>query len=444
MTITVSDASALSDGELASALTEWAGHLAAGEATFVELVGEFDQREVWGGVGVLSCAHWLAWRCALSPGAARERVRVARSLRALPLTRAEFRAGRLSFSQVRALSRVATPELEAKLIECAQHSTASQLERLVGGMRRAMRAEETRNAAQTYAARSFNYHYDDDGALIFSGRLPAVEGALLVAAVEAAYAELAADAPPLNPSSVSAETSGAARRADSLLLLASASLAGIAAERGDSDRFRVLVHVDSATLGDDAAGERCEIEDGPPLAPEVVRRLLCDTTVRAVTTLPDGTELDVGRTQRFPSRALRRAVTTRDRCCQFPGCTRRKRSVVHHIEEWSLGGPTDLVNLALLCSYHHHLVHEGGFRLTRNAAGAIEVRAPGGWILPAAPLVPPSTPARLAAANSQNGADVSAETLPNLWAGDPLHLNYAVGVLLDKRGGTGHAPDEAA
>ena len=155
---------------------------------------------------------------------------------------------------------------------------------------------------------------------------------------------VAMSAPPLDPASVSAETSGADRRADSLLLLASASLAGRAAERGDSDRYRVLVHVDAATLADDDAGERCEIEDGPALAPEVVRRLLCDTTVRAVTTLPDGTELDAGRTLRFPSRALRRAATTCDRCCQFPGCTRRKRLIVHHIKEWAVGGLTDLVN----------------------------------------------------------------------------------------------------
>lgn len=436
MAISVSDISALSDGELASALTEWAGHLAAGEATFVDLVGEFDLRKVWGGVGVLSCAHWLSWRCALSPGAARERVRVARALRLLPQIRAEFGAGRLSYSQVRALSRVATPDLEAKLIECAQHSTATQLERLMAGMRRAIRAQETQTAAQTYARRSFNYHYDDEGALVFSGRLPAAEGALLVAAVDAAYAELAADAPPLDPTSVSAETSGAARRADSLLLLASASLTGRAADSGDSDRFRVLIHVDAATLADDSAGERCDVEDGPALAPEVVRRLLCDTTVRAVTTLPDGTELDAGRTQRFPARALRRAVTTRDRCCRFPGCTRRKRLIVHHIEEWSLGGRTDLINLVLLCSYHHHLVHEGGFRLTRNDAGTIQVRVPGGWILPAAPLPWPSSPAELSAANADNGVDVSAETLPPRWSGDRLHLNYAVGVLLDKQADT--------
>ncbi|MEO6715415.1 MAG: DUF222 domain-containing protein [Mycobacteriales bacterium] len=430
MTVAVTDVSALTDGELESALTEWAGHLAAGEATFVDLVGEFDAREAWGGVGVLSCAHWLAWRCSLGANAARERVRVARALRSLPAIRAEFRAGRLSYSQVRALSRVATADTEGKLVDCARHSTATQLERLVAGMRRALRAEETETAARSYAAKTFSYHYADDGTLVFSGRLPGVEGALLVAAVEAAYDELSADSPPADPHDVSAETSPPARRADALLLLASTSLATAAVEQGDGDRYRVLVHVNAATLADDGAGERCDIEGGPPLAPETVRRLLCDSRVLAVTDLPDGTQLDAGRTQRFPSRALRRAVKTRDRCCQFPGCTRTKRLIVHHIEPWHRGGPTDLVNLVQLCSYHHHLVHEGGYSLARDPRGAIEVRVPAGWLLPAAPPLAESTPARLASSNEAAGADVSAETLPPHWAGDSLDLNYAVGVLL--------------
>jgi hypothetical protein len=107
--------------------------------------------------------------------------------------------------------------------------------------------------------------------------------------------------------------------------------------------------------------------------------------------------------------------------------------VAHHIKEWARGGGTDKANLVLLCSYHHHLVHEGGFRLTRNAAGRIEVRTPAGWLLPAAPEIRPSTAASLAAGNRANGADVSAETLPPDWHGDRLQLPYAVGVLLDGR-----------
>src|SRR3712207_4858674 len=95
--------------ELAREITAGAVRLASATAAWLRLVAEFDEREGWGGVGVLSCAHWLAWQCALSPGAAREHVRVARALTALPVTAAAFAAGRLSFSKVRALTRVADP-----------------------------------------------------------------------------------------------------------------------------------------------------------------------------------------------------------------------------------------------------------------------------------------------------------------------------------------------
>ena len=95
--------------QLQDEVTTWAGRVAAGEARLLELIGELDAREAWAGWGVLSCAHWLSYRCGMGLATARERVRVARALRELPQTRELFGAGRLSWSQVRALTRVATP-----------------------------------------------------------------------------------------------------------------------------------------------------------------------------------------------------------------------------------------------------------------------------------------------------------------------------------------------
>jgi len=191
------DLSVLSDAELESALSLWAGHLAAGEALFVDLVGEFDVRERWGGAGFTSCAHWLAWKCALGPNAARERVRVARALRGLPRIRAAFRAATLSYSQVRALTRVATAESEDSLINCARHGTAAQLERLVRGVRRATAAAEVEAAREAFLTRRFDVHTDEQGALVIDGgRLPADDGAVLATALDAAIGELTAAAPP--------------------------------------------------------------------------------------------------------------------------------------------------------------------------------------------------------------------------------------------------------
>src|SRR3954470_13197032 len=92
--------------ELAAAITAGAVRLAAATASWLRLVAEFDERGGWHGVGIRSCAEWLAWQCGLSPGTAREHVRVAGRLRSLPVIGHAFAADRLSFSKVRALTRI--------------------------------------------------------------------------------------------------------------------------------------------------------------------------------------------------------------------------------------------------------------------------------------------------------------------------------------------------
>src|SRR3954470_22736997 len=106
--------------ELAGEIRSGAVRLAAATAAWLRLVAEFDAREGWGGVGVLSCAHWLAWQCGMGSGAAREHVRVARALGRLPLTAAEFERGRLSYSKVREITRVADADTEPALVELAR------------------------------------------------------------------------------------------------------------------------------------------------------------------------------------------------------------------------------------------------------------------------------------------------------------------------------------
>src|SRR4051794_25867094 len=104
--------SALTEAQLADRLTTWAGRIAAGEARLLLYLGEFDDRHGWSGVGILSCAHWVAWRLGMGPKAASERVRVARVPRQLPKICAAFIAGKLSFSRVRAITRISTPANE--------------------------------------------------------------------------------------------------------------------------------------------------------------------------------------------------------------------------------------------------------------------------------------------------------------------------------------------
>src|SRR5207247_2233071 len=118
--------------ELEDEIATLASHLYAGTCRWLELVAELDRRGAWAESGSGSCAEWLAWRCALSPRAAREHVRVARRLGELPLIRAAFGRGRLSYAKVRALTRVATAESEDELLALARHATAAQLDRMIG------------------------------------------------------------------------------------------------------------------------------------------------------------------------------------------------------------------------------------------------------------------------------------------------------------------------
>src|SRR4051794_15855224 len=168
--------------ELAQAITSGAVRLAAATAAWLRLIAEFDQRGGWHGVGITSCGHWLAWQCGLSPGAAREHVRVARALQGLPRIEAAFAAGRLSYSKVRALTRIAAADCEAALLEFALCATASQTERFARQWRRIDDTEA--GGLPPEVGQSFEYWTDEAGTLTLKVRMPAEAGAALLAAVD--------------------------------------------------------------------------------------------------------------------------------------------------------------------------------------------------------------------------------------------------------------------
>lgn len=154
--------------------------LAAATAAWLVLVAEFDEREGWRGIGINSCAHWLAWRCGLTPGTARQHVRVARALRQLPVTAEAFASGELSYSKVRALTRVAEPSTEAELVEFARHATASQVERTVRAWRRA----DDVDAGRVRDRRRFSWWTEDDGMIAIQLRMEPEAGAEFLAGIE--------------------------------------------------------------------------------------------------------------------------------------------------------------------------------------------------------------------------------------------------------------------
>ena len=452
--------------KLADEITELAGHIHAATARWLLMIAEFDRDKVWADWDCQSCAHWLMWRCGLSPVAAREHVRVANRLADLPQITAVFLKGGLSYSQVRALSRVASADTEEELLAMAQQATAAQIETMVSAYRRVKNlevAEQELNAERVrHARRYFRHRIDDDGSFVFSGRLTPEEGALVLRALETAgravtgsddsaesqereletkVADEAAEAAAkeweegvdrdlaaafLRDSAESCPTSR--RNADALVVMAETLLEAGPQARSGGDRNQLIVHVDIESLATDK-GTICHLEDGVAIAPEVARRLGCDASV--VTLIErDGEPLDVGRKSRTPTAAMRRALAARDRGCRFPGCTQKHFVDAHHIEHWVRdGGPTKLRNLVQLCRFHHRLVHEYGYEVSLERGRATFIR-PDGSRISSDPPAPVPADTNVVDLNGRRGLKIDPGTCVTGWSGDPMNLEDAVGALL--------------
>jgi hypothetical protein len=321
----MSKAAEMSVRDLEEEVATLAAHLNASTCRWLELVGELERRGEWYDC---TCAEWLAWRCALLPRTAREHVRVARALQELPLMRAAFARGELSYSKVRTLTRVADADSEEELLDLAGAATASQLERLVRAYRRITDEEANDLHANAYLTTFWN----GDGSLAIYGRLAPEDGAVFLRALDAARDQLwekeRGSAEPQRPTS-----------AETLVELSDMALAATQGRSG-GERYQILVHLD-------ADGGGCTLDDGPSLAPETTRRLICDCSLVAMSER-NGKTLNVGRKTRTISPGLRRALRARDHSCRFPGCNNRYFVDGHHIQHWTRGGVTSLDNVLLL------------------------------------------------------------------------------------------------
>ena len=370
-----------------SELVEMAGHLAAGTCRFLQLLAEFDEREGWAGPGLRTCAQWLNWRVGLSLRTARDHLRVAHALRRLPLTTAAFAAGRVSYSKVRAMTRIATPATEEGLLSVALHGTTSQLEGLVQAARAVTDPRPARARRGMWTSRAA------DGSLLVRLRVPAEQGEELVSAIEALVAQEAGrdgSGEPSGPEQAPGDVVDprAARRLDALLDLA----AGAPVERPAA----LVVHVraDDPEPAADAPGDGSEavpddrpvawIDGGPAVPRSVADRLACSASVQALLVDRRGNPLFLGRERRVVTRRQLRALRVRDRGrCVFPGCTGTRRLQAHHVRWWRHGGATDLDNLALVCGFHHALIHDHGYRMDAVPGGFVFAR-PDGTVVPQA------------------------------------------------------------
>jgi len=180
-------ASARSGAEqLGAEITELCSYIYAAESRLLSLIHEFDEKEYWAEQGLCSCAHWLNFKCGIGMGAAREKVRVAHALAELPKINEEFARGALSYSKVRAMTRIADEKNEDYLLMIAEHGTAHHVEKLVSKYRTAKRLQDVEIAREQYNSREVTHYYDHDGCLVIKARLPAEQGELIVKALEMA------------------------------------------------------------------------------------------------------------------------------------------------------------------------------------------------------------------------------------------------------------------
>ena len=293
---------------LGDRIAELSARIQAATWELLALIRQFDERNGW--AGCVSCAEWLGWRTGLAPGAAREHVRVARALADLPKLSDAMRCGKVSYSKMRAITRVATPETEDDLLNVALSGTAAHVEKIVRAWRRVDRLAEQAEDRRRHETRSLRTWVDDDGMVVVRGRLSPEVGAVVRRALEAACdqarggdaraSDACADdaggeaAAPTGASTVrgSGATAGdaaagggaeaevpslAQRQADALGVIAECALAG-GLDRGTAgDRYQVVLHVDADALKEAPDVGSCQFKPQHVVADRAQKRSTAQT-----------------------------------------------------------------------------------------------------------------------------------------------------------------------
>ena len=339
-------------------------------AAICDLIVKADVGQEFLADGSPTMTQWLSARFGIDPSFGRRLVKVAHRLQDLPVLKARFASGALSFHAVELLSEMATPETEDDLIETAGDLDLADLERML----RCADPPSSEDAVDSHQNRWLSTQWDLHRAeMDIAGRLAGAEAQLVEDRLHAA-----AEQTPVNPETGSFD-SWDARMADGLVEACATS--------GDETTPppQLTVHADLEALLESASTGVAELGTGPVMANETARRLACDAVVEVAVHNQDNIVVGIGRNSRIIPGWLRRLVEHRDHHCRFPGCDRTKWLQVHHQQHWADGGPTDLDNLILLCWFHHRVFHEHRWHITGNPNHRIVFRKPDWTPYPPAP-----------------------------------------------------------
>ena len=355
----IQDLRVLADDELASDLDEIERAVRVLEAERSRRLAEFERRGAHVDDGFLSLSAWLVARHRVAPSTAVRRVRMARSLEAMPQAAEAFSTGELSDAVVNLLAsaRESHPEgfarSEEALLQAARTLPVASFRSVIEYWRQAQDlGEAERDEDERFERRRLNVSPTLGGMVRVDGDLDPESGQALMAALRAVMDSdaRARPAPQLG-------TAGQGR-ADALGEICRTWL-----DRADrpmiaGERPHVVVTLDLEALQGRAG--RSELQDAGPVTPESARRLACDAKVSRIITDGASQPLELGRSTKVVTAALRRAVAVRDGGCRFPGCGRPPGWCdAHHVRHWADGGETSLDNLVLLCRPHHRAIHRG-------------------------------------------------------------------------------------
>jgi hypothetical protein len=439
--------SVVSIDQLAMQIAESARCIDVAKHRLLTRVREFDARNGWAGSGCVSMVMWLSWWTSTSAKAASEQLRVARALGRLPLIDQALAAGEISYSKARAITRVAEPESQQSLLDIAKSATASQLDRIIAGWRRAHahQSGEVGSEHRRYA----RFRATEAGMVRLTTQLGPEEALIVQRALELAKSPAGDSAAPR------AGESGHSHGADSKMAanatLSANSPAGelgteladalVAVARGYLERqpttrgtgCELIMMTTPEQVGKGPEGVGGFLRDGTPLPLHVARMLACDGQRVDISVGESGEILDVGRSRRTIPTAIGRALALRDGGCRVPGCGRSRHLQAHHVHAWAEGGETSVDNLVLLCPGHHWLVHEGHMRVVVRE-GELEFLNAHGLTMKAVPrhdLDEDVVASKLEAWLDE--AQGSGDLMPT-WDGSRLDLHEVVGWMMMAEG----------
>jgi len=313
-----------------------AEHWSTAQRRLVHLVVELERSGEWAIDGSPTCAHWIAAAIDIEVCTAREWLRVGRALTALRKLDGLFDTGALSYSKVRAVTRVATLENEAELCDIARREPAGRLPHALAAwlVRHETPAEtEARQRDATY----LTTRPEPDGMIAGSFRLPPLEGGIVLGAIDAAVRRRSADAS-ADASSGSGWPSIARQRADALVDLVSGGGATVATE--------VVVHV---------RADGCTLDDGTPIADSLVERIAPQSFLRALIHDAERRPINASGRQRHPTARQKRVVRERDRVCV--DCGGGELFEYDHEPGYETTRETTVEKLRLRCINCHHDRH---------------------------------------------------------------------------------------